>query len=242
MKKIRGLIEEEDLYLKVTLGRQRRKRFFSPIKAANIIKKALNAGERKKDLKEKVGVSVDMINKVLRLSSITNPKITSSIVWQSQGPGQISMSVASELARLNNSQEQIKLFEGILKHNFNKAEVKELVTLYSRSKKSIDECIVQIRDARPKTIHTYVIIGKITSEILSKKLATIPNLERNRILRDVINENLPSINYRGLKLKKTKFIIIGDEETGDQLSSLEGGFEDVITDFLDKKLCQQNES
>lgn len=234
--KIKGLTEKEDLHLKVTLGRQRKTRFYSPFGSAKLLKKALDAGEQKKNLKDKVKVSVDMINKIMRLNSIKHPQIISSIEWMASGTGQISMSVASELARLANNDDQLTVFKGIQENNFTKEEVKELVTLYNRSGLSIEECIEQIRKAKPEIIHTLVIIGKILSDRLIRKLSTIPDLDRNILFRRVLDSHFPSLNYKGVKLKKGKFIIIGGEQTKKTLNSIENGLEEYITSLLMKEL------
>jgi len=49
MKKIKGLTEEEALYLCTTLGSQKKTRFLSPAKAAFLLKTSLDAGEMKID-------------------------------------------------------------------------------------------------------------------------------------------------------------------------------------------------
>ena len=236
MKKIKGLTEEEALYLCATLGSQKKTRFLSPAKAAFLLKTSLDAGEEKIDLKSKVGVSVDMINKILRLSSIMDENIISSISWQSPDTNQISMSSASELARLRSNNDQQKVFKSILEYQFTSKEVKELVTLYDRSGKNIEECINQIKKAKPKTIHSHLIIGKLTSSALTDKLSSIPALKRNRILRDVLNTEIPLIKYKGAKLKKTQFIIVGNQETESKIRSLGDDFEDIITQYLINKL------
>lgn len=232
MMRIKGLSEEEDLYLKTSLGIQKKDRFYSPMRVANLLNQALQAGEEKIELVKKLPISMDMTNKILRILKIQNDSIGRSISWGPSGSNEISMSTASELAKLENSHDQLKVFEGILKHQLSSKEIKELVTLYSRSGQTIEECINQIKDAKPKTIHTYVFIGKITSSTLCQKLATIPGLERNRLLRDILDSHVSSVKYTGAKLEKRKFLIIGDQETEKQLASLEGGFEDYITNLL----------
>jgi len=239
MERIKGLSEEEALYLRVTLGTQRKLRFFSPFEAAKLLNNGLEAGEKKGDLKSKVGISIDMINKILRLCSIKNNHIKSAITWQSPGPKQISMSSASELSRLKNNEDQIKLFNSILENNFTSKEVKELVTLYGRSGKSIEKCINQIKEAKRKTINTHVIIGSITSSSLREQLSSVPALTRNRILRNVLNTHIPSLKYKGAKLKKTQFMVVGDEKTEMQISLLGDDFEDVITKLLIDKIREE---
>jgi hypothetical protein len=234
MKRTKGLTEEEDLYLRVTLGRQKKHRFFTPFETANLLKRALKSSENKSSISQKVGVSVDMINKILRLNSIKSQRIIDSIVWQIAGENEISMSAASELARLKKQHEQLRVYEGILAYSFTSKEIKELVTLYSRSGKNIEECIEQIKEAKPKTIHTNVIIGKIADKNLSRKLSKISSIERNKLLRGVLDNN--SISYKGVKLEGERFVIVGHENTLNQIMSLSDDFEATISNLIKEKV------
>jgi hypothetical protein len=233
MKKIKGLTEEEDIRLKVTLGRQRKNRFFEPIETSHKLKQAISHGETKESISKKVKVSVDMINKILRLNSIKDNEIISSIIWQSPSPKQISMSTASELARLENISDQRKVFKAILEHNFTKSDVKELVTLFRRADISIEECISQIKEAKLKTIHTNIMVGRICSEYLLDKIKDIKPLERNQILKQILEEK--SIPFKGVKLEKERFLIIGDEKTYEKILLLGNDFEKIITGLLIKR-------
>jgi hypothetical protein len=235
MTRINGLTEDEVLYLRASLSRHRKIRHLSPIQAANLLKRALDNGEKKNELEDKVGISIDMINKILRLCSIKDPLIMTSISWGIPERNEISMSAASELGRLDDVKDQKLVYGSILKYGFTKKEVKELVTLYGRSDMDIDSCIDQIKAARPEIIHTKIIIGKITCDSLIDKLSLMPGIERNKLFRDSLFKNIPFLKFKGANLKKSKFIIVGDEQTEAQLSSLGNNIEDVITDFLIKE-------
>lgn len=238
--KINGLTSEETILLRATLRRHRKVRHLSPMEVANLLKRALDAGNTMQSLNSKTNTSIDQLNKFLRLFLIQNSGIKSSIVWGQTTETKLGMSVASELARLEKNEDQEIVFENALKNRFTKSELIELIALYKRTGKPIKECINQVLETRPTTIEKHVIIGKITSPSLAKRLSGIGPFGRNKILIEVLELEFPLLKYDGAKLKKKKFMIFGNNETKEFLLNLENGFEDIITDLIKKKISLTN--
>lgn len=234
--KIKGLSDKEIFLLRATLGRHKKNRHLTPLETADLLKKALSNGESKRDLSNKVNISADMVSKFVKLCSIKEITIRTAIEWSSTTESSISMSTAVELARLTKVDDERLLFGAIKENKLSKSEVKELITLYTRSKKTLNESIQQIIDSKPQVVESHLIIGEITSKSLSKSLKKIPGLGRNRLFRKILTEKMPSLNFKSAKLKTKQFIIFGDNETKLLLISLENGFEEYITDLLIENL------
>ena len=230
--KIKGINEENTILLRATLGRHRKKRLLTPFRVAALIGKSIEEGENKKTLSEKINLSTDMITKFLKLLDIKSPEIKSKIVWASSSADNISMSTAAHLARLKSAQDQGILFKAIKDNKLTKAEANEIVTYFGRSGETLEDCIHEILNSRPKVTENRIIIGKLTSNQLTKNLRNTQFLERNKLLRKVLDENLVALPYNGAKLNIDSFVIYGDKNSLIYLSSLKGGFEEYITKLL----------
>ena len=238
MKTTKPLSEEEWFNLRLTLGRHKKIRHLEPVEAAIYLKRAHDSGLSMKELEERARISIDMISKFLKLLEIKNPNIRDAIAWNGKPVnGEISPSIGWHLPEIKEQKDQKELFDAILKTHLTKTELKKFLYLKRKNKDmTIKECVKRTIDGRTVKVETFLVIGSITSEKLSKKLGNISPLERNRTLRDVLKSELPQVTFNGARLKKKSFIIFGESDTKKQLSTIEGGFEETISKLLLKKI------
>ena len=235
-KTIKGLSEDEDLKLRATLKLHRSSRHLSPIDTALLIQQAIIGGETISSLSTKLNTSVDQLRKIHKLNSLINADLKKAIVWGQPKENEISMTSAKELVRLSEPTKRLIVFKNIIRFKLNKNEVKELISLHKRSKKALNECLDQVIKARPKVVETFVITGKIMDNQLKQKLGEIAPFDRNKLLKSTLNKHFPTLSFKGQRLKKNNFVIIGDEKTHALLMDLDQPYEQYVQECLLKEI------
>ena len=235
---MKGLLSREISQLILSVGTHKSQRPLLPIEVAEYMQKALDAGEKRKDIAEKLYLEdSSIIGRFIRLLSL--PAQVQQIIGWGSDPTTISFTAASEIARLDSSQEQSPLAKAALENQFNKSEIIQVVQIRRRSGNSIESCIKAVLDQRPIVERRYVVIGEMRSEILKDKLKQISQQERNNLLQLVLERHGPDTPHLGAKLGAEYFILVGDEHFHSAIVTLPQGFEESITEYLMQELSNK---
>jgi len=235
---VKGLLSHEISQLILSVGTHKSKRPLLPIEVAEYMQKALDAGENRTDIAEKLHLEdSSIIGHFLRLLSLTS-QVQQIVGWGSD-PTTISFSAAAGIARLKSTQEQSILAKAALENQFNKSEIIQVVQIKQRSGNTIENCIKAVLDQRPIVERRYVIIGELTSEDLKDKVKNLPQLERNNLLNSALKSHGSDLTYLGSKLGGEYFVLVGDEHFHSAIMELPQGFENSITEYLIEALSNK---
>ena len=232
---MRGLSPSETRQLILSVGTHRSGRPLSPTEVAKLIQKALNAGEKRKEIADRLYLNdPTILGRFTRLLSLPS-QIQHLIGWGSD-PTTLSFTTASGIARLESTQEQIALAKAALESQFNKSEIIEVVQIRQRSKNPIESCIEAVLNQRPVIQRRHVIIGELQSENLKDELKQASQLERDNLLQSALERYVPNVTPLGAKLGDDYFFLVADDEFHRSIMSLSDGFEKSITEYLIQEL------
>lgn len=228
---MKGLSPFEIRQLILSVGTHRAERPISPIEVAKLIQKALEAGEKRKEIADRLYLNNStIIGRFTRLLCLPT-QIQHLIGWGSD-PATLSFTTASEIARLESTQEQTTLAKAALESQLNKSEIIEVVQIRQRSKKSIESCIEAVLNQRPVIQRRHVIIGELQSGKLKNELKQVSQLERDNLLRSALEQHVPNVSPLSVKFRDGYFFLVGDDKFHEAIISLSGGFEKSITEYL----------
>lgn len=191
-------------------------RKITPIEAALLIEKAINSGMTRKEIAEKCLLKgPSMIGKLFKLLK-TQKKYWHLIDWGSENPV-ISMTTA-EIISSYDYDVQDKLFEAVIKFNFNKDEVSYIGQRIKRSGLSVEECIIEGKKKRlGPDVLSYIIIGTFNKQS-QNVLNNLTQYRRDELLQNYFDNNYPDYTMK-VKSKVTGFtIIISEKNVNDILS------------------------
>ncbi|RKU28224.1 hypothetical protein C6497_09565 [Candidatus Poribacteria bacterium] len=228
---MKGLSPFETRQLILSIGTHKTERALSPVEVAKYLQKVLDAGEKRGEIAERLHLrGTSMIGRFLRLLSLPI-QVRRLINWGSD-PTSLSFYAASEIARLEVSQDQITLAKAALESQLNKSDIIQVVQIHQRSNESIDNCIKAVLKQRPIVERRHLIAGELCCEELKTKLNQASQLTRDNLLQTVLKRHLPNVSPFGTKLGDGYFLIVGDDQLHSQVMSLSDDFEKTITEYL----------
>ena len=187
---MKGLLSHEISKLILSVGTHKSKRPLSPVEVAEFMQRALDAGEKRTEIAERLHLEdSSIIGHFISLLSLPT-QVQQTVGWGSD-PATVSFSAAAGIARLGSNLEQTALAKAALENQFSKSEIIQVVQIRRRSGKSIDSCINAILDQRPVVERRYVMIGELTSESLKDQVKVLSQLERNNLLHSALMRNGP---------------------------------------------------
>ena len=232
---MKGLSGYELRQLILSVGTHRSDRPLSPVEVAKLMRRALDMGETRKTLADRLLLDdSSIIGRFIRLLSLS-VQVQLLIGWGSN-PDTISFTAASDIARLDYPEEQKTLAKMALENQFNKSEIIECVQLRQRSERSIEDCVKAVLGQRPVIERRHVIIGELKPENLKDRLKEMSQLERDNLLESALDEYGPSVPRLGAKLGNGYFLLVGDDRFHAEITSLPNGFEESISRYLIQKL------
>lgn len=228
---MKGLSPFETRQLILSIGTHKTERALSPVEVAKYLQKVLDAGEKRVKIAERLHLrGTSMIGRFLRLLSLPI-QVRHLINWGSD-PTSLSFHAASEIARLEVSEEQITLAKAALESQFNKSDIIQVIQIYQRSNKSIDDCIKAVLKQRPIVERRHLIAGELCCEELRTRLKQTSQQIRDNLLESVLERHIPNVSPLGTKLRDGYFLIVGDDQLHSQVMSLSDDFEKTITEYL----------
>ena len=156
------LSPQERQRLLLSVGTHRGKRSLSPVEVANLFAKIIAGGGSLSDCAHAARLEgTTIVSRFLRL--LTLPESVRHLVDWGSGPGMIGFSAGSELARLDDDIEKEEVVQGVLTYHLSGSEVREIVQMTMRSKRSVEECLKEVIDIRPRIEKRYVYVGAVTN-------------------------------------------------------------------------------
>lgn len=229
---MKGLSSRELRHLILSVGTRKMNRPLSPVEVGKLIQRALNAGEKRATIADKLYLDDPntIIMRFIRLLSL--PVEVQNLVGWGSDSATLSFTSAAMIARLESPQDQRNLATAVLENRFSKSEIIQIIQIRQRSRKPLETCITNVLNQRPVVERKYVIIGELRSIRLTERLKHFSQIERDGLLESTLKANLPHIRGFGCKLGDRFFFLVGDEQFHDQIVSLPGGFEESITKYL----------
>lgn len=218
----------------LSVGTHKGERPLSPVEVAQGLSALRRSGRTPKDIAGMLHLSgPTMLGRFDRLLSLA-PGIRHIVSWGGT-PSSITFAAACEIARLGQP-DQEKLADAILTHSMGKGEVIQIIQRHQRSGKPITSCIEEICQLRPQVVRKYVFIGKLISEALRERSATLSQANRDLWLSTAAANVLPHDVRWGGRLGTERFTLVGDESLSRAVRSLMPDFETAINGALSQ--CQ----
>jgi len=235
------LTNDEWTSLRATIGRRKKHRHLSVLEVVALLVRAKSYMSIS-DICKKTNREAYIIKQFIRIDNIIDSKVLNSITWRgNNSKKQISMTAAGFLGWITDKKKQKKMYDAIIQNNFTKQDVYEVVSLWKKTGKGdISICIKEVLDLKPKEIIQEAIMGLISSRQLQNSLSKLSQIERNKLLNTIIENQMEDLTYGGAILKTTKFIIIGDSDTLKQLNALKIKPEEIIEKELMNQLLNTN--
>lgn len=204
------LLDDIDLFsdLLASVGTHLKDRPLSPYEVSNCIVRLQNeTGETWEQISSRLSLGkkktnnfykktdTTMVNKFIKLQKLTKKRVY-SIGWGEASEDMVGFTSASDISKLTNEEDQIKLFDAILESAQNssgkklgKEDVKKIIEEKSKSIQTPIEEIIQSVMGKKFSSESHFLIGlKINNEIL-KRLQQITD-EKNTDLTLVLNESI----------------------------------------------------
>ncbi len=228
---MKSLSPSEISQLILSVGTHRSERLLSPIEVARLINRTIEAGEKREQIAERLHLNDStIIGRFLRLLSLPS-QVQQLINWGSNSTT-LSFSVATEIARLKYTQQQISLAKAALENQFNKSEIVQVIQLHNRSGNPIESCIEAVIKQRPTIERRHLILGELRSKELIVELKSKSQQERNELLRSTLERYIHNISPMSVKLGDGLFLLVGDDRFHNEVMSISDDIEKTITDYL----------
>lgn len=228
---MKGLSPSEIRQLILSVGTRKSVRPLSPIEVGKLIQKALNAGEKREEIADRLHLDGStLIGRFIRL--LTLPDHVQPLIGWGADPATLSFTAASMIARLDSAQDQDILTKASLESQLNKSEIIEVVQIRQRSGNSIENCIKAVLNLRPIIEKRHLIFGQLQSEELITVLKQTSQHKRDSLLQSAIERQALNITPLNTKLGDRYFLLVGDEQFHNEIISLSDDFEKTITEYL----------
>lgn len=225
------LSQGERQRLLLSVGTHRGERPLSPVEVANLYTKMINAGASLSDCARASNLEgTTWVGRFLQLLKL--PEAVRHLVVFGGGAGTISFSTAAEVARLEDHEEEEALVQGALTHRLSGSEVRQVVQLRRRSKRSLQECLTEVIGMRPRVEKRFLYVGAITDARLKYKIGAMSQHERDQLLQRAIDAVLGANTLTLAKLGSDRFTLVGAAAFGEKMSTKKDSLEQEINDAL----------
>ena len=225
------LLPQERQRLLLSVGTHRGKRSLSPVEVANLFAKIIAAGGSLSDCAHAARLEgTTIVSRFLRLLKLPE-SVRHLVVWGSI-PGMIGFSAGSELARLDDEIEKEEVVRGVLAYRLSGSEVREVVQMTMRSKRSVEECLKEAIEMRPRIEKRYVYVGAVTNSELKRLLESMMQQQRDELLASVIKGVLTAKDLAVTRLGPDRFTLVGGEDFGKAMSQVKDSLEQEVNEAL----------
>jgi hypothetical protein len=230
---VRGLSTDVQKKLLLSVGSHQATRPLSPVEVAQAVQASLDAGSTLQEIAEFLHLeTTSELTKFVRLLRLS-PEVRHLVDW-GRPKSAIGFTVASEIARLDDPDEQMQLSQAALEHQIGRSEMQQIMQLHKRSGKSLGECVAEIMQLRPRVQRIHVFLGAVTSANVSQRLSKMSQAERDRALQSAVTRAFPRMKRFGARLGPERFTITGDDGVSAELVQEGKDFEAAINDALAK--------
>ena len=225
------LLPQERQRLLLSVGTHRGKRSLSPVEVANLFAKILASGGSLSDCAHAARLEgTTIVSRFLRLLKL--PESVRHLIDWGSNAGMISFSTGSELARLDDEIQKEEVVQGVLAYRLSGSEVREVVQMTMRSKRSVEECLKEVVEKRPRIEKRYVYVGAVTNSSLKKLLESMIQQQRDELLSSAIKRVLTAEDLAVTRLGPDRFTLVGGEGFGKAMSQVKDSLEQEVNDAL----------
>lgn len=216
------------LRMSVGYGTHKKGRPLSPVEVGKLIRQAKEAGVSTEDCAKAINLDKTGIGRFLRILDLPED-VQHLVSWGTQKDS-IGFSVAAQLARFEDTEDQHAVIETILTNGLSRKEIEQVLQLKNRSGRKIDECLKEVLGMRPVIEKRHVFIGMIDDQALEATLSNLTQEQRDSILQSAIQAlSLAEVSGR---LGKNILTLIGSH-------CLEAHIRNLGADNLEAQLIAQ---
>jgi hypothetical protein len=196
--------EWQDLILSVNVHRKERR--LSPIITASYLSRAL-ANSTSEELSEALGFrDSTMLRQIMSLNSFP-PELAACVEWGDRR-GAISMTAAAQMCRLPNAELIRNLATAAIENKMTKEEVRQVVQIFSRSGKTIQECIQQALLTRPKIERSELVLGSLLTEDAKVRVANLGGDLVSKQLQKLLAKYFPDVFPKSFRINQDRFSLL----------------------------------
>lgn len=228
---IHALTNDERRQLLLSVGTHRGRRPLSPFEVAELFDRAISQGATLAECASAASLEgTTWVSRFLRLLKLP-PTVTHLVDWGG-GSGTIGLSNASEIARLENGEDEEKVIRTVLANRLNVSEVRQVVQLRKRSNRLVDACLEEVLKMRPQIEKRYLLIGAVTNAIVKERLAPMTQHQRDDVFARVMARYEKGLTLFVRKLGLERFTLVGDDRFGRFISDKKDILEQEINDAV----------
>lgn len=229
-----GLTDAEwrDLVLSVNVHRKQRR--LSPARVASYLDRALcNVSVEQLAISLGFG-DTTTLRKIHRLHKL--PADLAAVVDWGNRRGNLSMTTASELMRLDSESLVREAFTGAIEHDLTREEARQVVQSRQRSGSSILECIARALATRPRIERSELILGSFVTAKAQRIAEALGNEAAAHRLKIEIARHLPRVVPKALRVNDGRFSLLLSEDAANELrAGLSGkSIEDGLSTLLER--------
>ena len=110
--------------------------------------------------------------------------------------------------------------------------MREIVQIKMRSQRSVEECLKEVIEIRPRIEKRYVYVGAVTNSALSTLLGSMIQQQRDKLLASAIKRVFIAEDLAVTKLGPDRFTLVGGEDFGKAMSQVKESLEQEVNDAL----------
>ena len=207
-------IEIGRLRMSVGYGTHKRGRPLSPVEVGTLLRRAQSAGASLQDCAKCLMLSHSQVSRFLSVLEL--PVDIKHLVAWGRSSDSIGFTTAIQLARVSEPDDQRVLTTAVLEQGLQMDEVRQVIQLRRRSRRTIDECLQEILAMRPTVNRHYVFIGAVADRKVEAVLGQMQQAERDAFLRT----SLEALDLREAsgRLGEKFFTLVGDERLNGKLA------------------------
>ena len=209
-------LEVGRLRMSVGYGTHKRGRPLSPVEVGGLLRRAQSAGASLQECAEFLKLSKDQASRFLRVLKLP-ADLRHLIEFGRSADSKIGFTTAVQLARMSDGDSQRALATAILEQGLQTDELRQVIQLQKRSRRTMKECLEEVIAMRPTVQRHYVFIGAVGDERVEGILAEMAQSERDALLRFGID----ALALKGTsgRLGEKLFTLVGDERLNGTLIS-----------------------
>ena len=225
------LSPQERQGLLLSVGTHRGTRSLSPVEVANLFAKVIAGGGSLSDCARAAQLEGTTIAvRFLRLLKL--PESVRHLVDWGSGSDTIGFTVGAELARLDDDVEEETVVRSALAYRLSGSEIRQVVQLRKRSKRSVEECLTEVVGMRPRIEKRYVYVGAVTNAAVKTSLECMSQRQRDALLASAIKSVLAVKDLAVTRLGPGRFTLVGGADFGEAMNQRKNSLEQDVNAAL----------
>ena len=204
------------LRMSVGYGTNKKGRPLSPIEVAEQIRNAQQGGAELDTVAKEIRIDKTGLRRFLILLDL--PDEIRHLVGWGGSESTIGFSAATEIARMSGAENKKTIAESALSNKLKGKEIRQVVQLFNRSGRTVEECLTEVLNMRPIIEKRYVFLGTINDESICTALSEMSQTQRDKIL----DSSIQRIGLREAsgKLGEKFFTLVGHEQFNASMNAI----------------------